>query len=35
MNIEEIRKIPLDKILVLDTETTGVDAKAYAKKDCI
>lgn len=28
MNIEEIRKIPLDKILVLDTETTGVDAKA-------
>lgn len=28
MNIEEIRKIPLDKILVLDTETTGVDAMA-------
>ena len=28
MNIEKIRTIPLDKILVLDTETTGVDAKA-------
>ena len=28
MDIEEIRKIPLDKILVLDTETTGVDSKA-------
>lgn len=28
MDIETIRKIPLDKILVLDTETTGVDAKA-------
>lgn len=28
MDIETIRKIPLDKILVLDTETTGVDSKA-------
>lgn len=28
MDIEEIRKIPLDKILVLDTETTGVDSHA-------
>ena len=28
MDIEAIRKIPLDKILVLDTETTGVDATA-------
>lgn len=28
MNIEEIQKIPLDRILVLDTETTGVDSRA-------
>ena len=28
MDIEEIRKIPLNRILVLDTETTGVDATA-------
>lgn len=28
MDIEDIRKIPLDKILVLDTETTGIDDKA-------
>lgn len=28
MDIEELKKIPLDKILVLDTETTGVDSKA-------
>ena len=28
MDIETIRKIPLNKILVLDTETTGVDATA-------
>lgn len=28
MDIKAIRKIPLDKILVLDTETTGVDATA-------
>lgn len=28
MDIEEIRKIQLDKILVLDTETTGVDSRA-------
>lgn len=28
MDIEAIKKIPLDNILVLDTETTGVDSKA-------
>lgn len=28
MDIEKIKAIPLDRILVLDTETTGVDAKA-------
>lgn len=28
MDIENIKKIPLDKILVLDTETTGVDSRA-------
>ena len=28
MDIEAIRKIPLNKILVLDTETTGVDSQA-------
>lgn len=28
MDIDEVRKIPLNKILVLDTETTGVDSQA-------
>lgn len=28
MDLEKIRNIPLDRILVLDTETTGVDATA-------
>ena len=28
MDIEEFKKIPLDKVLVLDTETTGVDSRA-------
>ena len=28
MDIEKIKRIPLDQILVLDTETTGVDASA-------
>lgn len=28
MDIEEIKKIPLNRILVIDTETTGLDSKA-------